>query len=110
MEPGEQYKVEAGRPGPAAGREPPKGEHDWSIIVCYRLSKSEAAGSHEGMNTVLDFEHLDSMSPPVCLRCEMAYKDTVAEKCKGEPVGRLPDGRPIYHDGTFPARDEWMPQ
>lgn len=87
MKPGEQFVAHVGfdRLDRSAAMNQAQGEHLWVLLTCYGLTDEEAAHADEGVQVILDSDHLLSVSPIGCYTCEELYEDAVGTKCSGEP-------------------------
>lgn len=92
MRPGERYRVHAGfdRLDHAAAQNMQAGAHLWTLLVSYGLTDQEAAHATEGVDTLLDADHLLSVSPLGCFICERYYEDVVGKPCAGDPKKGTP--------------------
>jgi len=101
--------------GPSRTVEPPAGEHDWVLIVNYRLTGPEAARMSEGLHELLDPSKIAYWSPVMCLRCEHPHSATnqgmrpvVGLPCPGDPDRVRRDGRGEWQvDGNVWTIDPW---
>jgi hypothetical protein len=55
--------------------------HLWIIAVTYGLTDQEAAHGGEGVDTLLDGDHLLACTPVCCYRCEKPYPEAVGHPC-----------------------------
>jgi hypothetical protein len=99
--PGDRFVAAVGsdRLDRAAAMNTRAGAHLWIIATSYGLTDQEAANGIEGVQVLLDDDHLLSVTAIGCYICEQPYSEAVGRRCKGEPVAY--DMRtPIYRDGS----------
>lgn len=75
------------------------GRHFWTIHASYVISDEEAAHANEGVDVMLNKEHLASLTVVVCFVCEQPHDLVASKPCLGEPVSYQEDGAPVYRDG-----------
>lgn len=95
---GDQYRVQIGydRLNEAAELNGAAGEHLWTILVQYGLTKEEAARASEGVDHFLDLPHLLAVTQIGCYICEQTYDRVATKKCRGHPIAYRSDGEPVY--------------
>ena len=100
-----------GQIGYVSGRqrtdEPPDGEHDWGLIVQFRLTPTEAATMSEGLPELLDGEKITYWTPVVCMRCEHEHAAVAGLDCPGDPDRYQRDGRPLWKVGHLWTPNPW---
>lgn len=91
MKPGDKYVVHVGfdRLDEAVEMNSKAGAHLWTLIVQYGLTDQEAAHASEGVQVVMDRDHLLATFPIGCYICEQLYEDCAGKPCPGNPPGEL---------------------
>ncbi len=99
---GERYRVTEGydRLDAAAAQNAGHGAHLWILLTTYGLTNEEAAVATEGIDQVLDRDHLLAVTTIGCYLCEQPYREVAGKPCKGHPTSYGPDGTPQWSRAT----------
>lgn len=103
---GERYRITEGysRLDAAAEQNAAQGAHLWIILTTYGLTGEEAAVATEGIDQLLDRDHLLAVTTIGCYLCEQPYREVAGKPCQGHPTHYAPDGTPMF-DRLPPPED-----
>lgn len=86
--PGDRYRVTVGydRLDQAAALNAAASAHLWILITTYGLTDEEAAVAIEGIDQLLDRDHLLAVTGIGCYICEQPHSLVAGKPCAGEPA------------------------
>ena len=98
MKLGERYRVTEGydRLDAASAQNAAQKAHLWILITTYGLTDEEAAISSEGVDQLLDVDHLLCVTQIGCYICEQPYREVAGRPCRGFPTSYAPDATPQW--------------